>query len=488
MALNEVEVVSKVEKGLFIGGKWIEATGGKSFVVEDPSTRKTICEVADASVDDAMAALDAAHAAFEAWAATPPRYRGEIIRRAYEIIMARSEELALIMTLEMGKPLAEARGEVAYAADFFRWFAEEAVRIDGRFYVAPDGNSRVLTMKQPVGVAYMITPWNFPLAMATRKMGPALAAGATVILKPAEQTPLCSLALASILEEAGLPAGVVNVVTTSDPAGISEALMNDDRLRKVSFTGSTEVGKILAERAGRRLLRVSMELGGNAPFIVFDDADIDLAVGQAMIAKMRNMGEACTSANRFLVDAKIANEFSEKLADRMAHLNLGRGTETDTNVGPLIDQAAIDKVTTLVSDAVANGAAILTGGRANLEDGYFFEPTVIVGTSSNSAISKNEIFGPVASVVTFNDEAEAIELANGTEYGLVAYVFTNNLSRGLRVIESLKTGMVGLNQGLVSNAAAPFGGVKDSGFGREGGFEGIEEYLDLKYIAINHRA
>lgn len=488
MALGEVAVVAKVGKGLFIGGKWVDAVGGKTFSVEDPSTRSPLCEVADASIEDALAALDASHGAFEAWAATPPRYRAEIIRRAYEIIMARSEELALIMTLEMGKPLAEARGEVAYAADFFRWFAEEAVRIDGRFYVAPDGNSRVLTMKQPVGVAYMITPWNFPLAMATRKMGPALAAGATVVLKPAEQTPLCSLALASILEEAGLPAGVVNIITTSDPAGVSEALMNDDRLRKVSFTGSTEVGKILAERAGRRLLRVSMELGGNAPFIVFDDADIDLAVGQAMIAKMRNMGEACTSANRFLVDSKIASEFSEKLADRMSHLNVGRGTEADTNVGPLIDQAAIDKVTSLVSDAVANGAAILTGGRANLDDGYFFEPTVIVGTSSNSAISKNEIFGPVASVVTFNDEAEAIDLANGTEYGLVAYVFTNNLSRGLRVIEALKTGMVGLNQGLVSNAAAPFGGVKDSGFGREGGFEGIEEYLDLKYVAINHRA
>ncbi len=488
MALSEVEVVSKVEKGLFIAGKWVEAKEGKTFSVEDPSTRSPLCEVADASVEDAIAALDAAQAAFEGWASTPPRYRAEIIRRAYEIIIAKSEELALIMTLEMGKPLAEARGEVAYAADFFRWFAEEAVRIDGRFYIAPDGNSRVLTMKQPVGVAYMITPWNFPLAMATRKMGPALAAGATVVLKPAEQTPLCSLALASILEEAGLPAGVVNVITTSDPAGVSEALMNDERLRKVSFTGSTEVGKILAERAGRRLLRVSMELGGNAPFIVFDDADIDLAVGQAMIAKMRNMGEACTSANRFLVDSKVAKEFSEKLADRMAHLNVGRGTDSDTNVGPLIDQAAIDKVSSLVSDAVANGAAVLTGGRANLEDGYFFEPTVIVGTSSNSAISKNEIFGPVASVVTFNDEAEAIELANGTQYGLVAYVFTSNLSRGLRVIESLKTGMVGLNQGMVSNAAAPFGGVKDSGFGREGGFEGIEEYLDLKYVAINHRA
>ncbi|CAG4901666.1 MULTISPECIES: NAD-dependent succinate-semialdehyde dehydrogenase [Acidithrix] len=485
---EESKVLASIEKRLYIGGEWIEAKGNATFDVEDPATGATIAKVADATPSDALSALDAAHSAFGEWSQTAPRYRAEIIRRAYELIMQKQEELALLMTLEMGKPLPEARGEVAYAADFFRWFSEEAVRIDGRYYVAPDGNSRVLTLKQPVGVAYMITPWNFPLAMGTRKIGPALAAGCTVILKPAEQTPLCSLALMSIMVEAGLPSGVLNVIPTSDPAAVTDVLLEDPRLRKLSFTGSTDVGRMLAGRSANKLLRVSMELGGNAPFIVFDDANIDLAVDQAMIAKMRNMGEACTSANRFLVAASVADEFAQKLASRMGALKLGRGTEADSNVGPLIDLDAIAKVQRLVGDAIALGAKVLTGGEAVAGDGYFYKPTVLVDVPSNAAISTNEIFGPVAPIVTFANEEEAVRLANSTEYGLVAYIFTSNVSRALRVSESLQTGMVGLNQGMVSNAGAPFGGVKSSGFGREGGFEGIEEYLDLKYVAINHRA
>ncbi len=488
MSEREAEVLSWVQKELFISGKWIDAQDAKTYEVEDPATGKTLAEAADASVSDAIAALDAASAAFDSWAATPPRQRGEILRRAFEIIMAKQEDLALLMTLEMGKPLAESRSEVAYAAEFFRWFSEEAVRIEGRYYISPDGNSRVLTMKQPVGPTYMITPWNFPLAMGTRKIGPALAAGCTVVLKPAEQTPFCSLALAQILTEAGLPGGVVNVINTTNPGPITDALVADSRLRKMSFTGSTEVGKMLVAKSAPNLLRISMELGGNAPFIVFDDADLDLAVEGAMVAKMRNMGEACTSANRFLVASSVADAFADKLAARMGGMKLGRGTEEGIQVGPLIDTFAVAKVQRLVKDAMERGARLVTGGQKVDSAGHFFAPTVLTGVSRQASISTEEIFGPVASIVTFDTEDEAIEIANSTEYGLVAYLFSQNLSRALRVIERLQTGMVGLNQGLVSNAAAPFGGVKHSGFGREGGHEGMEEYLALKYVAINQRA
>ncbi|MDA8115891.1 MAG: NAD-dependent succinate-semialdehyde dehydrogenase [Actinomycetota bacterium] len=488
MSDREQEVLSWVNKQLFIGGKWVDSSTGATYEVEDPATNLILAQVADGTAEDAIAALDAASAAFESWAETPPRARAEVIRRAFEIIMERQEELALLMTMEMGKPLSESRGEVAYAAEFFRWFAEEAVRIDGRYYVAPDGNSRVLTMKQPVGPTYMITPWNFPLAMGTRKIGPALAAGCTVVLKPAEQTPLCSLALAQILTEAGLPGGVVNVINTTNPGPITDALVADERLRKLSFTGSTEVGKMLVAKSANNLLRISMELGGNAPFIVFDDADLDLAVDGAMVAKMRNMGEACTSANRFLVSSKVADAFADKLAARMGGMRVGRGTEDGIQVGPLIDADAVAKVQGLVKDAISRGAKLVTGGDKLDGAGHFFAPTVLTNVNRDARISAEEIFGPVASIVTFESEEEAIRLANATEYGLVAYVFSQSLSRSLRVIEKLETGMVGLNQGLVSNAAAPFGGVKHSGFGREGGFEGIEEYLALKYVAINHRA
>ncbi len=488
MSDREQEVLSWVNKQLFIGGKWVDSSTGATYEVEDPATNLILAQVADGTAEDAIAALDAASAAFESWAETPPRARAEVIRRAFEIIMERQEELALLMTMEMGKPLSESRGEVAYAAEFFRWFAEEAVRIDGRYYVAPDGNSRVLTMKQPVGPTYMITPWNFPLAMGTRKIGPALAAGCTVVLEPAEQTPLCSLALAQILTEAGLPGGVVNVINTTNPGPITDALVADERLRKLSFTGSTEVGKMLVAKSANNLLRISMELGGNAPFIVFDDADLDLAVDGAMVAKMRNMGEACTSANRFLVSSKVADAFADKLAARMGGMRVGRGTEDGIQVGPLIDADAVAKVQGLVKDAISRGAKLVTGGDKLDGAGHFFAPTVLTNVNRDARISAEEIFGPVASIVTFESEEEAIRLANATEYGLVAYVFSQSLSRSLRVIEKLETGMVGLNQGLVSNAAAPFGGVKHSGFGREGGFEGIEEYLALKYVAINHRA
>ena len=488
MSERERAVLSWVNKQLFIGGKWVDSSSGATYGVEDPATNQILADVADATTQDAIAALDAASAAFGSWAETPPRARAEVIRGAFEIIMERQEDLALLMTMEMGKPLSESRGEVAYAAEFFRWFAEEAVRIDGRYYAAPDGNSRVLTMKQPVGPTYMITPWNFPLAMGTRKIGPALAAGCTVVLKPAEQTPFCSLALAQILTEAGLPGGVVNVINTTSPGPITDALVADKRLRKLSFTGSTEVGKMLVAKSAGNLLRVSMELGGNAPFIVFDDADLDLAVDSAMVAKMRNMGDACTSANRFLVSSKVADAFADKLAARMGGMRVGRGTEEGIEVGPLIDAAAVAKVQGLVKDAVARGAKIVTGGDEMEGSGHFFAPTVLTGVNRDARISAEEIFGPVASIVTFETEEEAIRLANSTDYGLVAYVFSQSLSRSLRVVEKLETGMVGLNQGLVSNAAAPFGGVKHSGFGREGGFEGIEEYLALKYVAINHRA
>jgi succinate-semialdehyde dehydrogenase / glutarate-semialdehyde dehydrogenase len=481
---NESAVVQAAPNQLFIGGEWRDASGGDTLAVEDPSTGETLIEVADATPDDAKAALDAAVASQAEWAAHPPRERGEILRRTFEQMTARADELALLMTLEMGKPLAESQAEIAYAAEFLRWFSEEAVRIEGRYATAPNGVGRLITMKQPVGPCYAITPWNFPAAMGTRKIGPAIAAGCTMIVKPAQQTPLSMLALASILEESGLPAGVLNVITSSSSSEVSKPIISDPRLRKLTFTGSTEVGRKLVEQSAPGLLRTSMELGGNAPFIVFPDADVDAAVEGAVIAKMRNIGEACTAANRFHVAGRVADEFTSKLADKLAAMKVGRGTEEDVKVGPLIDAAQRGKVSELVEDATSKGAEVLVGGREREGAGYFFEPTVLGGVSADARLLKEEIFGPVAPVIGFDDEDAAIAAANDTEYGLVAYVYTRDIKRAFRVVEKLETGMVGLNQGMVSNAAAPFGGVKASGFGREGGPEGIDEYLEIKYVAM----
>ncbi|HEY5115764.1 MAG TPA: NAD-dependent succinate-semialdehyde dehydrogenase [Nakamurella sp.] len=475
-------VLNAVPKGLLIGGKWISTE--KTVPVEDPSTGEVIAEVADASPADGIAALDAAVAAQAHWAATDPRVRGEILRRAFELLIERSEDIALLMTLEMGKPLAEARGEVTYGAEFFRWFSEEAVRISGRYSIAPTGGTRLLTMKQPVGPVYAITPWNFPLAMGTRKIGPALAAGCTVVIKPAAQTPLTTLALAAVLIEAGLPDGVVNVITTSTSGPVSEPIISDPRLRKLTFTGSTGVGQRLIEQSAKQVLKVSMELGGNAPFVVFADADLDKAVDGAMLAKMRNIGEACTAANRFIVHESLAPEFSRRLAERMGAMSIGRGIEDGVQVGPLVDNAAVEKVTELVTDAIGHGAEVLTGGEAIEGPGHFYPPTVLTGVPTDAKMFREEIFGPVAPISTFATDDEGIAMANDTEYGLVAYAFTQDLTRALTVAERLETGMVGINQGIVSNPAAPFGGVKASGLGREGGFEGIEEYLETKYVGI----
>ncbi len=485
MNSNAVSLVAAVPKGLLIGGEWSAAANGAEFPVENPANSEVVAMVADAGREEALAALEAASYAQASWTKTSPRSRGEILRAAFEEIMRRQEELSLLMTLEMGKPLAESRGEVAYAAEFLRWFSEEAVRISGDFYTSPDGTTRILTSRVPVGPSYLITPWNFPLAMGARKMGPALAAGCTVILKPAEQTPLCSLALADILVGAGVPAGVVNVITTSNPVAVTDALVGDPRLRKLSFTGSTEVGRELMAKSSRHLLRLSMELGGNAPLIVFEDADLDKAVSGAMLAKMRNMGEACTAANRIMAHRSIAGEFSRRLGERMAALRLGDGTDPAVDVGPLIDQAAVSKVTELMADALGHGAEVVVGGSRVGDSGYFFAPTVIKGVPRHSRMFSEEIFGPIAPVYEFDSDDEAYEMANSTSYGLVAYIFTESFSRAHRSIEALDTGMVGVNQGFVSNAAAPFGGVKHSGFGREGGFEGIHEYLTVKYAALN---
>jgi len=484
MATSQKDLIDSVPTGLLIGGTWRDSSDGATVKVEDPSTGEVLTEVADASVEDGRAALDAAVAAQREWAATAPRDRGEILRAAFEKITARADDFAMLMTLEMGKTLAESRGEVTYGAEFFRWFAEEAVRIHGRYSTAPNGATRLVTMKAPVGPTLMITPWNFPLAMGTRKIGPAIAAGCTMVVKPAGQTPLTMLALAQLLEECGLPAGVLNVVTTSRTGDVMEPIIRDPRLRKLTFTGSTPVGRKLVEQSAEQLLRVSMELGGNAPFIVFEDADLDRAVEGAMLAKMRNIGEACTAANRFYVHESLIEEFGRKFAERMGALKLGRGTEDGVDVGPLIDAKARDGVAELVQDARDKGADVVLGGKPAEGKGYFFEPTVVTGVPKDARVMTEEIFGPVAPIASFATEEEVLELANGTEYGLVAYVFTKDLSRMIRVSEALEFGMVGFNQGIVSNPAAPFGGVKASGFGREGGFEGIEEYLETKYIGI----
>jgi succinate-semialdehyde dehydrogenase / glutarate-semialdehyde dehydrogenase len=481
---QEQQVVDQVPKQLYIGGEWRDGAKG-TLSVEDPSTGESLCEVADASVDDAKAALDAAVDAGPEFAKMAPRERGEILRRAFDLIIERKEELALLMTLEMGKTVKESQAEITYAAEFFRWFSEEAVRIEGRYAVNSNGQGRVLTMKQPVGPCLMITPWNFPLAMGTRKIGPAIAAGCTMVVKPAQQTPLSMLALGKILEQAGLPGGVLNMFTASSSSQTTAPLIADPRLRKMSFTGSTEVGRRLMAQASDTLLRLSMELGGNAPFLVFEDADLDAAVAGAMVAKMRNIGEACTSANRFHVAGPIADQFADKLAAQMGALKLGRGVDDDVDVGPLIDDDQRSKVSELVQDAIGRGAHAVVGGHARDGAGYFYDPTVLTDVPDDAELLQEEIFGPVAPIRSFDDEDEAIAAANNTEYGLVAYVFTSNLKRALRVVEGLETGMVGLNQGMVSNAGAPFGGVKQSGFGREGGHEGIEEYLATKYVAVN---
>lgn len=484
-AISETGVVGSVDKDLFIGGKWVSASGGKTFPVKDPSTGEVLCEVADATPADGVAALDAAVAAQADWAAVPPRERGEILSRAYALLIERRDELALLMTLEMGKPLAEAKGEITYAAEFFRWFAEEAVRIGGDYAVAPNGAGRFLVTRQPVGPTLLITPWNFPMAMGTRKIGPAIAAGCTMVIKPAAQTPLSMLALTAILVEAGLPEGVLNVLTTTDSGGVMEPLIRDGRARKLSFTGSTAVGRKLLEQCAEKVLRTSMELGGNAPFVVFEDADLEAALDGVMQAKMRNIGEACTAANRIYVQRGLVAEFSRRLTERMSALPMGRGTEDGVVVGPLIDEAAVTKVSSLVKDAVDQGAKVLTGGAAVDGPGNFYPATVLVDVPSSAKLVAEEIFGPVAPILTFDTEDEVVAAANDTEFGLVSYLYTNDLKRGLRVSERLDAGMIGLNQGIVSNPAAPFGGVKQSGLGREGGKMGIEEFLEIKYIAVN---
>jgi succinate-semialdehyde dehydrogenase/glutarate-semialdehyde dehydrogenase len=483
-ASSERAVLDRVPRGLLIGGQWREASGGARFAVEDPATQEVLIEVADAQPEDALDALAAAADAQPGWAVHAPRERGEILRRTYEALSARSDELALLMTLEMGKAMRESKAEIAYAAEFFRWFSEEAVRVHGRYMVNTTGSGRIITMQQPVGPCVLVTPWNFPMAMGARKLAPAIAAGCTMAVKPAQQTPLSMLALAGILEQAGLPPGVLNVFTTRHAGATVEPLLRDPRTRKLSFTGSTEVGRRLIEQSAAQVLRVSMELGGNAPFLVFDDADLDAALEGAMIAKMRNVGEACTAANRFHVAAPIAERFADGLAARMAALKVGRGTEPDTDVGPLIDENQRAKVSALVTEAREAGAQVLVGGAAIDGRGYFFEPTVLSDVPAGTRIEQEEIFGPVAPITAFSSEREAVAAANRTEYGLVAYVYTRDLDRAIRVAEGLEVGMVGLNQGMVSNAAAPFGGRKQSGFGREGGFEGIEEYLETKYVAL----
>jgi succinate-semialdehyde dehydrogenase / glutarate-semialdehyde dehydrogenase len=480
---QERAAVAAVPKGLFLAGKWKDTDS--SFVVDDPSTSEPIAEVANATAADALAALDACSRHQDSFAAMPARQRAEILRRAYELMMERIDELALVMTLEMGKPLAESKTEVAYAAEFFRWFGEEACRIEGTYATAPGGGARVLTMRQPVGPCLLITPWNFPLAMGTRKIGPAIATGCTMIVKPAKLTPLSMMSLAGILEEAGLPEGTLSVLPSASASALTKPLFADRRLRKVSFTGSTEVGQVLLRQAADNVLKTSMELGGNAPFIVFDDADLDKAVDGAMIAKMRNGGEACTAANRFYVQAGVADEFAKRLAEKMAALTLGRGVDDGVTCGPLVDEDTRSKVAALVDDARSRGASVVTGGSPGDGVGYFYTPTVIVGVPSDASCVTEEIFGPIAPIRVFTDEAAMIVEANSSEYGLAAYLFTQDLNRALRVAERLETGMLGVNQGMVSNPAAPFGGVKQSGLGREGGSVGIDEYLETKYLAIN---
>lgn len=486
MGVNVSELLAKVPTGLLINGEWRDAASGETFEVENPATGETLATLASAGSDDAMAALDAACAVKDEWARTSPRERSNILRRAFELVTERKDEFAALMTLEMGKPLAEAYGEVTYGAEYLRWFSEEAVRDYGATLPAPEGTIQMVTRRKPVGPCLLITPWNFPLAMATRKVGPAVAAGCTMVLKPAKLTPLTSQYFAQAMIEAGLPAGVLNVVSGKSASAISEPLMADSRLRKVSFTGSTPVGKTLLKAAADNVLRTSMELGGNAPFIVFEDADLDQAVEGAMGAKMRNIGEACTAANRFIVHESVADEFAKKFAAKIGELKLGNGLDEGVTCGPLIEKKALDNVTSLVDDAVEKGATALIGGKPGEGEGYFYSPTVLTNVSRDARVAQEEIFGPVAPILTFSTEAEAIEIANDTEFGLASYVYTETSDRMWRLADGLEFGLMGYNAGVISNAAAPFGGVKQSGMGREGGAEGIAEYTSLQYIGVRN--
>jgi succinate-semialdehyde dehydrogenase/glutarate-semialdehyde dehydrogenase len=472
-----------VPTGMFIDGEWTGA--GRTLGVTDPATEDILVEIADGTPDDALAAVAAAHRALPGWAATPPRQRAECLRKAWALMMERSEAIARLMVLENGKALRDARGEVVYAAEFFRWYAEEAVRIDGAVQTAPAGTNRIMVVRQPVGVSVLVTPWNFPAAMATRKIGPALAAGCTVVLKPAKETPLCAFAVAEILREAGVPRGVVNVVCTSKAGPLVGAMLADPRVRKLSFTGSTEVGRTLLATAAQTVTNCSMELGGNAPFLIFEDADLDAAIDGAFLAKMRNGGEACTAANRFYVHEAVADEFTSRFADRLSKLAVGPGLDEGTDLGPLVNEDTRSKVASLVESATAGGARAVTGGRSPDRPGFFYLPTVLGDVPPDAPILGTEIFGPVAPVVRFRDEADVIRWANDTEYGLVSYLYTADLRRALRVSEALETGMVGVNRGIVSDPAAPFGGVKQSGIGREGGHDGLLEFTESKYIAVD---
>jgi succinate-semialdehyde dehydrogenase/glutarate-semialdehyde dehydrogenase len=480
---DEVEFQS-VSRGLFIGGKWVDARSGRRISVIDPSTEAVIAAVPDAAAEDALSAVDAAAAAAEGWRKTPPRKRSEILRRCYELMVDRAEMLAMLISLENGKALRDARGEVAYAAEFFRWNAEEAVRIVGDFSIAPSGGNHIVVGYEPIGICVLITPWNFPAAMATRKIAPALAAGCTVILKPASETPLTAYALATIYQEAGVPDGVVNVITTSTPGPVTNAMLNDPRVRKLSFTGSTAVGRTLLAEASKTVLSCSMELGGNAPLIVFDDADLDTAIEGAMVAKMRNAGEACTAANRLYVQAGIYSRFVEAFTKRMQGLSVGPGTNAETECGPMISAGAVAKIDGLVKDAVGRGAKVLCGGEKLGIEGFFYPPTVLTDVPDDAEMAHEEIFGPVAPITKFNIEDEVVAKANNTEYGLAAYVFTRDIGRGLKVSRRLEAGMVALNRGLVSDPAAPFGGVKQSGLGREGGSHGVLEFMEPQYVAV----
>jgi succinate-semialdehyde dehydrogenase/glutarate-semialdehyde dehydrogenase len=481
---DSAALLASIPTGLWIDGAFVDAADGGTFAVHDPATGDVLARVADAGEKDALRALDSAVAVQDEWAATAPRTRSMILRAAWEAVIERTEDLALLMTLEMGKALPESRGEVTYGAEFLRWFSEEAVRIQGRYTQSPSGAGRILVTKVPVGPVLAVTPWNFPLAMGTRKIGPALAAGCTVLVKPAEDTPLTMLLLAEIMAGAGLPAGVLSVLPASNAPAVTEPLLADERLRKVTFTGSTRVGKILIEQSARNVLRTSMELGGNAPFVVFDDADIDAAVDGAMAAKMRNGGEACTAANRLIVAESVREEFTEKLTARIAALTVGPGSSDGTNVGPLVNEKQRTNVRSLVDDAVAAGARVRTGGHVIDGPGWFFEPTVLDEVPASARIVREEIFGPVAAITSFVAEQDAVDAANDTEYGLAAYIYTRDLDRALRVSDKIASGMVGVNRGVVSDVAAPFGGVKQSGLGSEGGTEGIDEYLDTKYVAF----
>ena len=483
MATSDIHrLLASVPTGLWIGGE--ERPASSTFEVLNPATGEVLIAVGNATAVDALAAMDAACSVQATWAATPARERGEVLRAVFEMIIDRAEDFATLMTLEMGKVLPESMGEVKYGAEFFRWFAEEAVRIGGRYTPSPAGTGRIVVTKQPVGPCFAITPWNFPLAMGTRKIGPALAAGCTMIVKPAQETPLTMLLLAKLMTEAGLPAGVLSVLATDKPREVTTALIDDGRLRKLTFTGSTGVGKALVKQSADKLLRTSMELGGNAPFVVFDDADVDAAVDGAMLAKMRNGGEACTAANRLYVATPLLEEFTDKFVKRMSDMNLGNGLDPSAKLGPLINPNQLATVQELVDDAVEKGATVAVGGQAPGGPGNFYPATVLVDVPANARILKEEVFGPVAPIVGFDTEEQGIAAANDTEYGLAAYIFTASLDRALRVAEALAAGRVGVNRGVISDPAAPFGGVKESGFGREGGYEGIEEYLDIKYIAL----